>query len=94
MNNVRVTKWLGPKECDLCHQPVHGKIYDAPCFSIEHKCYGQWANVCDTCYQQYHISEAEPFIEKEDGEFYKERTLSYEQAVIASIIGEEAIEDW
>lgn len=93
-NNIRLTKWLGPKECDLCKKKVHGKIYDALCFSIEHQCYDQYCNVCDTCYQQYHTLPAKPFIEHEDGEFYKEHKLSDEQAIVAEILGEEALEDW
>lgn len=39
------TYWLSPVgNCDLCHQPFNGKMYDA-------KVGGPWGNICQKCFQ-------------------------------------------
>lgn len=63
-------KWMGPTECDLCHRPIKGYLYDGATQM------GPWATMCKPCHswhgvglglgrgQEYRDSKAEPGIFK------------------------------
>ena len=85
MNSIKVYEWAGDNKCQLCGNIVKDKIYDAY-VSINGKAGG--ANVCEPCYQAYHIYEAKPFVwDKERGNFIKKKKFSDEVMIVAKALG-------